>query len=189
MSYIENEVGERISDVLFILKKNNKISGNKDLIQDAGFSSTSSITEITKGRQDPTDDFLKVLSDKYGVNKEYILTGKKPIFHTENNESSIMEKTTGLDDKDYSVTFAEMVAANKLHAEARLLEAKNNSTILEIIKANSTVHQENLAALKSMRRHFLGLLALRDTKDGKFRSVEQAEIELDRMLFEVEQAR
>ena len=186
MKIDENSIGERVSEVLRILKKNKKIQGNKDLINESGFKTIQSITEIVKNRQAPPTQFLNVLSGTYGVNIDYILRGKHPVFSNGNDESFVDEKTTLKEEGDHTATFAEMVATNKLHAEARLLEAKNNKLILELIKINSDGKTESLQALSAMRKHFLELLSLRDLKDGKFQSIQEARRELDRMLYEVE---
>lgn len=75
MGKLPNSIGERLSEVLNKLKNLKKISGDKDISDELGYKSASSITEMKKNRAAPTKELLKLLADKYEVSTDYILEG------------------------------------------------------------------------------------------------------------------
>jgi len=82
MSNHANSIGERISEVLSKLKILKQISGDREIAEQLGYKSASSISEIKNGRSLPSNEFIELLTDKYNVSKKYILEGIGSEFNT-----------------------------------------------------------------------------------------------------------
>lgn len=70
----ENIIASRIEEVLHDLKRKKKLSKNSE-ISTVLNKSDAYVTEITKARMQPSNEFLQLLQNKYNVNTEYILEG------------------------------------------------------------------------------------------------------------------
>jgi transcriptional regulator with XRE-family HTH domain len=81
MGNLPNSIGERLSEVLNKLKNLKKISGDRDISEQLGYKSASSITEMKKNRAAPTTELLNLLSGNYGVSTDYILEGVGDMFN------------------------------------------------------------------------------------------------------------
>lgn len=87
MSDLKKAVNQRFMEVLDHLKAAKKING-ASLAVKTGLA-VSNITFIKKGAMAPPDVMLNYLEKHFEVNKEYILSGKKPMFK---EKASYLEK-------------------------------------------------------------------------------------------------
>ncbi|GAA4328220.1 S24 family peptidase [Flaviaesturariibacter amylovorans] len=87
----ENSIGERLLEVLAVLKRNRKLKNDMDLAELAGYRTASAITEMKKGRMEVSEKLLDALQKNFAVNPDYILLGEGSIFSNEEQPASFIE--------------------------------------------------------------------------------------------------
>jgi phage repressor protein C with HTH and peptisase S24 domain len=68
-------IGKRFTEALHYLKRNMIIRAEKAILEDTDYGS-STLSEIKKGRQQPSQEILDILDKKFRINTDWIMRGE-----------------------------------------------------------------------------------------------------------------
>ena len=87
---------KRLKQAITSLKSDGKIKGQGDIARETGYA-YSTISEIRNGKQSLSPKFIKIFSEKFGINNDWLNGGTGQMFSIEPNSPVILTSKTSTD--------------------------------------------------------------------------------------------